>query len=146
MILESKIGDNTSVGPFAYIRPGSSVGRNCKVGDFVEVKNSNLGDGSKSAHLTYIGDADIGENANLGCGVVFVNYDGTNKYRSEIGDGVFIGCNANIISPIKIEDGAYVAAGSTVTRNVPEDALCVARAKQKNIEGWATMRGLYNKK
>jgi len=146
VILESKIGDNTSVGPFAYIRPGSSVGRNCKVGDFVEVKNSNLGDGSKSAHLTYIGDADIGENANLGCGVVFVNYDGTNKYRSEIGDGVFIGCNANIISPIKIEDGAYVAAGSTVTRNVPEDALCVARAKQKNIEGWATMRGLYNKK
>ena len=146
VILESKIGDNTSVGPFAYIRPGSSVGRNCKVGDFVEVKNSNLGDGSKSAHLTYIGDADIGENANLGCGVVFVNYDGTNKYRSEIGDGVFIGCNANIISQIKIEDGAYVAAGSTVTRNVPEDALCVARAKQKNIEGWATMRGLYNKK
>ena len=132
VILESKIGDNTSVRPFAYIRPGSSVGRNCKVGDFVEVKNSNLGDGSKSAHLTYIGDADIGENANLGYGVVFVNYDGTNKYRSEIGDGVFIGCNANIISPIKIEDGAYVAAGSTVTRNVPEDALCVTHAKQKN--------------
>ncbi|MDY2959975.1 MAG: DapH/DapD/GlmU-related protein [Hornefia sp.] len=146
VILESKIGDNTSVGPFAYIRPGSEVGKNCKVGDFVELKNAVLGDGSKSAHLTYIGDADIGKDTNLGCGVVFVNYDGTSKYRSEVGDGVFIGCNANIVSPIKIEKGAYIAAGSTVTRNVPEDALCVARSKQRNIEGWATKRGLYNKK
>lgn len=146
VILESKVGDNSTVGPFAYVRPGSTIGKGCKVGDFVEIKNSNFGDGSKSAHLTYIGDADVGKNVNLGCGVVFVNYDGTNKYRSEVGDGAFIGCNANIVSPIKIEEGAYVAAGSTVTRNVPEDALCVARTKQKNIEGWASMRGLYNKK
>lgn len=146
VILDAKIGSGTSIGPFAYIRPGTIVGNNCKIGDFVEVKNSTFGDGSKAAHLTYVGDADIGRNANLGCGVVFVNYDGTNKYRSDVGDGVFIGCNANIVSPVKIEDGAYVGAGTTVTMDVPEDALCVARAKQKNIEGWAARRGLYNKK
>ena len=145
-VLDSKIGDGTSVGPFAYIRPGTEVGRNCKIGDFVEVKNSTFGDGSKAAHLTYVGDADIGKNANLGCGVVFVNYDGSNKYRSNVGNGVFIGCNANIVSPVKIEDGAYVGAGTTVTMDVPEDALCVARAKQRNIDGWAARRGLYNKK
>lgn len=145
-VLDAKIGDGTSVGPFAYIRPGTEVGRNCKIGDFVEVKNSTFGDGSKAAHLTYVGDADIGKTANLGCGVVFVNYDGSNKYRSNVGNGVFIGCNANIVSPVKIEDGAYVGAGTTVTMDVPEDALCVARAKQRNIDGWAARRGLYNKK
>ena len=97
-------------------------------------------------NVVYVGDADIGKNANLGCGVVFVNYDGSNKYRSNVGNGVFIGCNANIVSPVKIEDGAYVGAGTTVTMDVPEDALCVARAKQRNIDGWAARRGLYNKK
>ena len=146
VVLESSIGEGSKIGPFAYVRPGSEIGRNCKIGDFVEVKNSTFGDGSKSAHLTYIGDSDIGEDVNLGCGVVFVNYDGTHKFRSSIGDGVFIGCNSNIISPIRIDDGAYVAAGSTITQDIPEDALGVARAKQKNIEGWATRRGLYNKK
>ncbi len=144
-IQESEVGDQTTVGPYAYIRPGSKIGKKCKVGDFVEVKNSTIGDGTKSAHLTYIGDADLGENINLGCGVVFVNYDGTNKHRSTIGDGAFIGCNANIVSPVEIEDGAYIAAGSTVTSKVPKDALCVARAKQRNIEGWAERRGLYRK-
>ena len=141
----SAVGSETTVGPFAYIRPGSRIGKGCKVGDFVEVKNSTLGDGTKSAHLTYIGDADLGKNINLGCGVVFVNYDGTNKYRSTVGDGAFIGCNANIVSPVSIGDGAYIAAGSTVTKNVEEDALCVARARQKNIQGWAKQRGLYRK-
>ena len=145
VIKESAVGDGTTVGPFAYIRPGSRIGKGCKVGDFVEVKNSTLGDGTKSAHLTYIGDADLGKNINLGCGVVFVNYDGTNKYRSTVGDGAFIGCNANIVSPLSIGDGAYIAAGSTVTKNVEEDALCVARARQKNIQGWAKQRGLYRK-
>lgn len=145
VILDSSVGSNTSVGPFAYIRPGSTIGEACKVGDFVEVKNASMGNGSKSAHLTYIGDADIGENVNLGCGVVFVNYDGKNKHRSTVGDGCFIGCNVNIVSPVDVGDGAYIAAGSTVTKDIPKDALSVGRARQKNIENWATQRGLYRK-
>ena len=145
VILDSSVGSNTSVGPFAYIRPGSTIGEACKVGDFVEVKNASMGNGSKSAHLTYIGDADIGENVNLGCGVVFVNYDGKNKHRSTVGDGCFIGCNVNLVSPVDVGDGAYIAAGSTVTKDVPKDALSVGRTRQKNIENWATQRGLYRK-
>ncbi|MGI6211603.1 MAG: UDP-N-acetylglucosamine diphosphorylase [Anaerovoracaceae bacterium] len=146
VILESSIGDGTKVGPFAYVRPNSCIGRNCKIGDFVEIKNSNFGDGSKSAHLTYIGDADVGSGVNLGCGVVFVNYDGSRKYRTEVGDDAFIGCNSNLISPVKVDDGTYIAAGSTVTDDVPEGALCIARARQKNIEGWMERSGLYQKK
>ncbi len=146
VIIESKVGDKTKVGPFAYMRPGSTVGKECKVGDFVEIKNSSMGDGTKASHLTYIGDSDIGKNVNLGCGVVFVNYDGTNKHRSNVGNGAFIGCNTNLVSPVNVEDGAYIAAGSTVTEDVPEDALCIARSRQKNIEGWAARKGLYNKK
>ena len=145
VILDSSAGSNTSVGPFAYIRPGSTIGEACKVGDFVEVKNASMGNGSKSAHLTYIGDADIGENVNLGCGVVFVNYDGKNKHRSTVGDGCFIGCNVNLVSPVDVGDGAYIAAGSTVTKDIPKDALSVGRARQKNIENWASQRGLYRK-
>lgn len=145
VILDSSVGSNTSIGPFAYIRPGSTIGEACKVGDFVEVKNASMGNGSKSAHLTYIGDADIGENVNLGCGVVFVNYDGKNKHRSTVGDGCFIGCNVNLVSPVDVGDGAYIAAGSTVTKDIPKDALSVGRARQKNIENWATQRGLYRK-
>lgn len=145
VVLESKIGSGTNVGPFAYLRPNSVVGRNCKIGDFVEVKNSTLGDGTKASHLTYIGDSDLGNDINLGCGVVFVNYDGTNKYRSTIEDGAFIGCNTNLVSPVNVGNGAYIAAGTTVTKDVPEDALCVGRARQKVIEGWAEERGLYRK-
>lgn len=146
VILGSEIGESTKVGPFAYVRPGSLIGKECKIGDFVEIKNSTFKDGSKASHLTYIGDADVGKNVNLGCGVVFVNYDGTHKHRTTVGDGAFIGCNTNLVSPLTVETGAYIAAGSTVTLNVPEDALCVARAKQRNIEGWASKRVLYNKK
>lgn len=145
VVLESRIGSGTNVGPFAYLRPNSVVGRDCKIGDFVEVKNSTLGDGTKASHLTYIGDSDLGNDINLGCGVVFVNYDGTNKYRSTIEDGAFIGCNTNLVSPVNVGKGAYIAAGTTVTKNVPEDALCVGRARQKVIEGWAEERGLYRK-
>lgn len=142
VITESKIGENTKVGPFAYLRPKSNVGDNCKVGDFVEMKNSNLGNGSKASHLTYIGDADVGEGVNLGCGVVFVNYDGTNKYRSTVKDGAFIGCNSNLVSPVTVEEGAYIAAGSTITTDVPEESLYVARSKGRIIEGWVKRRGL----
>ena len=146
VVLESSIGEKTKVGPFAYLRPNSRIGKECKVGDFVEVKNSTFGDGTKASHLTYIGDSDVGNNVNMGCGVVFVNYDGTNKYRCTVGDGAVIGCNSNLISPVTVESGAYVAAGSTVTDNVPEDALCIARARQTNINGWAAKKGLYRKK
>ena len=145
VILSGEIGENTSVGPFAYIRPGSKIGNDCRVGDFVEIKNSTLGDGTKSSHLTYIGDADLGKNINLGCGVVFVNYDGSNKHRSTVGDGVFIGCNSNIVSPVSIGDHAYIAAATTVTEDVPEDALAIGRSKQENKANWAKEKGLYRK-
>ena len=146
VIMESKVGKGTKVGPFAYLRPGCTIGENCKVGDFVEVKNSSLGDGSKASHLTYIGDSDVGRDVNIGCGVVFVNYDGTNKHRSNIGDGAFIGCNTNLVSPVSVEDGAYIAAGSTITEDVPKDSLAIARQRQRNIEGWAREKGLSKKK
>ena len=146
VILDSSIGSGVSVGPFAYIRPGTVVEDNCKIGDFVEIKNSTIGEGTKASHLTYIGDADLGKDINLGCGTVFVNYDGTNKFRTKVGDGSFIGCNTNLIAPIELEEGSYVAAGSTLTKDVPKDALAIARADQKNIEGWAKKAGLYNKK
>ncbi|HKM28266.1 MAG TPA: hypothetical protein VJY37_01125 [Anaerovoracaceae bacterium] len=146
VILDSRVGAGTNVGPFAYLRPGSDIGQNCKVGDFVEVKNSTMGDGSKASHLTYIGDSDVGSDVNIGCGVVFVNYDGTNKHRSTVEDGAFIGCNTNLVSPVTVGEGAYIAAGSTVTKDIPKDSLCVARAKENIIEGWAAKRGLFKKK
>ena len=145
VILDSRVGSDTSIGPFAYLRPNSNVGNGCKVGDFVEIKNSSLGDGAKAAHLTYVGDSDVGERVNLGCGVVFVNYDGSSKYRSVVEDGAFIGCNVNLVSPVKVGKNAYVAAGSTITKDVPEGALHVARAKGKNIEGWVERRGILKK-
>ena len=146
VIVESSVGEGTKVGPFAYMRPGSRVGKNCKVGDFVEIKNSSFGDGSKASHLTYIGDSDVGCDVNLGCGVVFVNYDGTNKYRSIVGDGAFIGCNSNLVSPVTVGDGAYVAAGSTVTENVEADALYIARARGTKKQGWVSSKGILKKK
>ncbi|MDD2484835.1 MAG: DapH/DapD/GlmU-related protein [Eubacteriales bacterium] len=145
-IKESKIGSRSKIGPFAYLRPGSTIGEDAKVGDFVEVKNSTLGNGSKASHLTYIGDSDIGAGVNLGCGVVFVNYDGTNKHRSIVKDGAFIGCNTNLISPVVVGESAYVAAGTTITKNVPDGSLCIGRAKDTCIEGWAEKSGLLKKK
>jgi bifunctional UDP-N-acetylglucosamine pyrophosphorylase/glucosamine-1-phosphate N-acetyltransferase len=143
---ESVIGSHAKIGPFAYIRPGCTVGADTKVGDFVEVKNSSVGSGSKASHLSYIGDSDVGEDVNIGCGVVFVNYDGKNKHRSVVKDGSFVGCNVNLVSPVVIEEGAYIAAGTTVTHDIPKGALCVGRAKEKNIEGWVARRGLLDKK
>ena len=146
VILESSIGEATKVGPFAFLRPNSSIGSHCKVGDFVEVKNSSMGDGSKASHLTYIGDSDVGKDVNIGCGVVFVNYDGRNKHRSTVKDGAFIGCNTNLISPVIVEEEAYIAAGSTVTTDVPKGSLYVARARGRVLEGWVERRGLLKKK
>lgn len=145
VILESRVGDETSVGPFAYLRPNSEVGNHCKVGDFVEIKNSRLDDGAKAAHLTYVGDSDVGKKVNLGCGVVFVNYDGSKKYRSVVEDGAFIGCNVNLVSPVHVGKNAYVAAGSTITDDVEDGALYVARSKGKSIEGWVEKRGILKK-
>ena len=145
VVLDSTIGKDTSVGPFAYLRPGSQVGNGCKVGDFVEIKNSKLGDGAKAAHLTYVGDSDVGERVNLGCGVVFVNYDGSRKYRSVVEDGAFIGCNVNLVSPVHVGKDAYVAAGSTITSDVPDGALYVARARGRSLEGWVEKKGILKK-
>ena len=134
-VIESYIDDGTCVGPFAFLRPGSNLGKNVKIGDFVEVKKSNIGDNSKSSHLAYIGDAEVGEHVNIGCGVVFVNYDGKNKHKTIVGDGAFVGSNSNLIAPVTVEKGGYVAAGSTITENVKEGDLAIARARQVNKEG-----------
>lgn len=134
---DSEIGSGTVVGPFAYIRPGSKIGDNIKVGDFVEIKNASIGNGTKIAHLTYVGDADVGERVNFGCGTVVVNYDGIHKHRTTIEDDCFIGCNTNLVSPVTVRKGAYTAAGSTITDEVPQDALAIARARQVVKEGWA---------
>lgn len=146
VIMESSVGDDTTVGPFAYMRPGSKVGSKCKVGDFVEIKNSNFGNGSKAAHLTYVGDSDVGENVNLGCGVVFVNFDGREKCRSTVDDGAFIGCNSNLVSPVHVGSKAYVAAGSTVTEDVPDDALYIARERGTMKENWVSKKGILIRK
>ena len=134
-VIESVIDDGTTVGPFAYLRPGSALGKNVKIGDFVEVKKSTIGDNSKSSHLSYIGDAEVGKNVNIGCGVVFVNYDGKNKHKTIVGDGAFVGSNSNLVAPVTIEGGGYVAAGSTITENVKQGDLAIARARQVNKEG-----------
>ncbi len=134
---ESTVGEHTAVGPFAYVRPNSKIGDHVKVGDFVEIKNSVIGSGTKISHLTYVGDSDCGERINFGCGTVTTNYDGFQKFRCTIGDDAFIGCNTNLIAPVTVGRGSYIAAGSTVTDEVPEDALAVARARQVNKPGWA---------
>ncbi|ASW42078.1 bifunctional UDP-N-acetylglucosamine diphosphorylase/glucosamine-1-phosphate N-acetyltransferase GlmU [Clostridium isatidis] len=145
VILDSKIGEGTTVGPFAYIRPDSVIGNNARIGDFVEIKKSNIGNNTKVSHLTYIGDASVGENCNFGCGTVVVNYDGKVKHKTEIGNNSFIGCNTNLVSPVKISDNTYIAAGSTITNNVNEGELAVARARQVNIPGWVAKKGLDKK-
>jgi bifunctional UDP-N-acetylglucosamine pyrophosphorylase/glucosamine-1-phosphate N-acetyltransferase len=140
MIENSRLDDGVEIGPCAHLRPGARLGRGVKVGNFVEIKNSTLGPGSKAAHLGYIGDADVGAGVNFSCGAIVVNYDGYKKTRSEIGDGAFIGCNANLVSPVKIGPKGFVAAGSTVTKDVPGDALAVARERQRNLDGWVARR------
>ncbi|MBM6859972.1 bifunctional UDP-N-acetylglucosamine diphosphorylase/glucosamine-1-phosphate N-acetyltransferase GlmU [Clostridium saudiense] len=145
VILDSKIGNNTTVGPFAYIRPNSVIGNHVRIGDFVEIKKSVIGNNTKVSHLTYVGDAEVGESCNFGCGTVTVNYDGKNKNKTIIGNNSFIGCNTNLISPVKVEDNTYIAAGSTITDDVKSGELAVARAKQRNIAGWVDKRGLLKK-
>ncbi|MFA1822372.1 bifunctional UDP-N-acetylglucosamine diphosphorylase/glucosamine-1-phosphate N-acetyltransferase GlmU [Virgibacillus oceani] len=135
---DSKIGNRVNIGPYAHIRPESVISNKAKIGNFVEVKKTKLGEGSKVSHLSYMGDADVGSNVNIGCGTITVNYDGKNKYLTTIEDDAFIGCNSNLIAPVTVGKGSYVAAGSTITKDVPGDALAVARARQSNKEGYAT--------
>ncbi|HEX4908023.1 MAG TPA: bifunctional UDP-N-acetylglucosamine diphosphorylase/glucosamine-1-phosphate N-acetyltransferase GlmU [Actinomycetes bacterium] len=136
----SAIGPRAVIGPFASLRPGSDLGADSKAGTFVEVKNSTIGPGSKVPHLSYVGDADIGAGANVGAGTVFVNYDGVRKHRTTVGDGAFIGSDTMLVAPVTVGSGAQTAAGSTITKDVPPDALAIERSDQRTIEGWAARR------
>lgn len=133
---ECTIGSHNEMGPFVHLRPGTVMHDHIKVGNFVEVKNSDIGNGTKLPHLIYCGDADVGEKVNFGCGTVTVNFDGKKKYRTVVEDHAFIGCNTNLVAPVHIGKRAFTAAGSTITKDVPDEALSVARARQKNIENW----------
>jgi bifunctional UDP-N-acetylglucosamine pyrophosphorylase/glucosamine-1-phosphate N-acetyltransferase len=133
---DSQIGSDVQIGPFSHIRPQSAIHDEAKIGNFVELKKTTLGKGSKASHLSYLGDAEIGERVNVGCGSITVNYDGKNKFLTRIEDGAFIGCNSNLVAPVTVGKSAYVAAGSTITKDVPEEALSVARARQVNKENY----------
>jgi len=136
VIVESRIANGAAVGPFAHLRPASAVGEGAKIGNFVELKKTSLGAGSKVNHLAYLGDATIGDKVNVGAGTITCNYDGEKKHQTIIEDGAFIGSDSQLVAPVRIGKGAYVAAGSSITQDVPDGALGIARARQNNIEGW----------
>jgi bifunctional UDP-N-acetylglucosamine pyrophosphorylase/glucosamine-1-phosphate N-acetyltransferase len=146
VLTESTIADGAKIGPFAHLRPGSEIGEDAHVGNFVETKKVRLGKGVKASHLTYLGDADVGEGTNIGAGVITCNYDGVNKNRTRIGKGVFVGSDSTLVAPVTVEDGAYIGAGSCITKDVPAGALAVSRARQVNREGWAAARRARQKK
>lgn len=133
---EAKIGNRVTIGPYVNLRPKTVLADGIKIGDFVEIKNANIGEGTKVPHLTYVGDADVGARVNIGCGSVFVNYNGFKKSRTTVGDDVFLGCQTNLVAPVSVGDGAFTAAGSTITEDVPAGNLSVARARQVNKDGW----------
>ncbi|MGG3279026.1 bifunctional UDP-N-acetylglucosamine diphosphorylase/glucosamine-1-phosphate N-acetyltransferase GlmU [Paenibacillus solani] len=137
VLSSAEVGSRTTVGPFAYLRPGAKLGEDVKVGDFVEVKNATIDNGSKVSHLSYVGDAKVGKNVNIGCGAITVNYDGYNKYVTEIEDDAFIGSNVNLIAPVKVGKGAFVVAGSTITHSISDNDLAIARQRQENKPGYA---------
>ncbi len=136
-IAGAEIADGAQVGPFARLRPGSHIGKDAKIGNFVETKNAHFGAGAKASHLSYIGDAEVGDKANIGAGTITCNYDGFGKHKTSIGKGAFIGSNTSLVAPVTIGAGAITGAGSTITKDVPDDALGVTRAQQSNLEGWA---------
>jgi bifunctional UDP-N-acetylglucosamine pyrophosphorylase/glucosamine-1-phosphate N-acetyltransferase len=138
--VQSLIGPGAQVGPYASLRPASRLAAGAKVGTFVETKNSQVGEGAKVAHQAYVGDASIGARANIGAGTIFVNYDGVAKHHTEVGEAAFVGSNSNLVAPVTVGDGAYVAAGSTITKDVPPGALGVARGQQRDIDGWVQRR------
>lgn len=145
VIEESEIGSEVNIGPYAHIRPKTLIKNEVKIGNFVEIKKSIIGEGSKASHLSYIGDAEVGTDVNIGCGSITVNYDGKNKFLTKIGDGAFIGCNSNLVAPVTVGKHGYVAAGSTITDDVPEEALSLARARQVNKEGYVRNLGVLDK-
>jgi bifunctional UDP-N-acetylglucosamine pyrophosphorylase/glucosamine-1-phosphate N-acetyltransferase len=134
---DSRVGSGATIGPYSHLRPGSEIGDGAHVGNFVETKKIKLGKGSKANHLSYLGDAEIGEGVNIGAGTITCNYDGVNKHKTIIEDGVFVGSDSTLVAPIKIGHGAYVAAGSSITEDVPADSLALGRARQSVKEGWA---------
>ncbi len=136
-IEKSEIGSNCQVGPYSRLRPNSQIGNNCKVGNFVEIKNSVLGDGSKASHLAYIGDVEIGKNCNIGCGAIFVNYNGKEKNRSIVGDDCFIGSNVNVIAPVSVAPGSYICAGTTLTVDTQKNDFVIGRNKETIKRGYA---------
>jgi bifunctional UDP-N-acetylglucosamine pyrophosphorylase/glucosamine-1-phosphate N-acetyltransferase len=142
VIEASEIGDECEIGPSAHLRPGTRLHDRVRIGNFVEIKNSELGDGVKADHLSYVGDADVGPGASFGAGSITVNYDWQRKHRTKVGAGAKIGCNANLVAPLEVEPGAYVAAGTTVTKAVPSGAIAVSSGRQRNLDGWAARRGL----
>ena len=141
----SRIGSGVTTGPFVHIRPNCKIADNVHIGNFVEVKNSNVDEGSKLPHLLYVGDSDVGKDVNFGCGCVTVNYDGRNKSRTTVKDGAFIGCNTNLVAPVTVGENAFTAAGSTITEDVPENALAVARNKQIIKENWVNIKKPYKR-
>jgi len=136
VITKSTIDEGASIGPFARLRPETEVKRNARIGNFVEVKKSIIGEGTKANHLTYLGDTTVGKNVNIGAGTITCNYDGEKKYPTLIEDDVFVGSNVELVSPVTLKKGSSVGAGSTITKNVPDGALAISRSKQKNIRGW----------
>jgi bifunctional UDP-N-acetylglucosamine pyrophosphorylase/glucosamine-1-phosphate N-acetyltransferase len=146
VITESKIDDGASIGPFAHLRPLTEIKTKAKIGNFVEVKKSVIGRGTKANHLTYIGDSLVGEEVNVGAGTIVCNYDGFEKHQTIIGDRVFVGSNVELVAPVKVGSKASIGAGSTITKNVPEGALAISRVKQKNIKGWSKKLDLRHKK
>jgi len=136
VIEDAVIGKSCQLGPFARVRPGTEMKDASKLGNFVEIKKSIIGEGSKVNHLSYVGDSELGKDVNIGAGTITCNYDGINKHKTVIGDGVFIGSNAVLVAPVELESGAFVAAGSTITKNISKDQLGVGRAKQLNVDGW----------
>lgn len=136
---DSQIGRDCQIGPYTHIRPHCVVGEGSKIGAFVQLKNCTLGEGTKMAHLTYVGDSDVGSHCNFGCGTVTCNYDGFQKFRTTIGDHVFVGCNTNFVPPVTVGNGAYIAAATTVTEDVPADAMVIGRSRQQVKENWAVV-------
>jgi bifunctional UDP-N-acetylglucosamine pyrophosphorylase/glucosamine-1-phosphate N-acetyltransferase len=135
--LDAQIGEGATVGPFAYLRPGTHIGAKAKVGTFVEVKNSDIGEGAKVPHLSYIGDAEVGEGSNLGASTITANYDGRQKHRTKVGRSAKTGIHTSLVAPVDVGDRAYTGAGSVITADVPDGALGISRPEQKNVEGYA---------
>lgn len=140
ILSESTVADGAKIGPFAHLRPGSEIGEEAHIGNFVETKKTKVGKGAKASHLTYLGDADVGEGVNIGAGVITCNYDGVNKHTTRIGKGAFVGSDSTLVAPVTVGDGAYIGAGSCITKPVPAGALAVGRAHQVTKEGWVAAR------